>query len=63
MALSNEEMERYSRHIILAEVGGKGQKKLWKPRLSNEEMERYSRHIILAEVGGKGQKKLWKPRC
>lgn len=28
MNLTNEQMERYSRHIILKEVGGKGQKKL-----------------------------------
>lgn len=28
MALSNEQLERYSRHIILKEVGAKGQKKL-----------------------------------
>lgn len=28
MAFSNEQIERYSRHIILKEVGAKGQKKL-----------------------------------
>lgn len=28
MPLSNEQLERYSRHIILKEVGGKGQRKL-----------------------------------
>lgn len=28
MALTNEQLERYSRHIILKEVGAKGQKKL-----------------------------------
>ena len=28
MNLTNEQLERYSRHIILKEVGGKGQKKL-----------------------------------
>ncbi|MCL2259794.1 MAG: molybdopterin-synthase adenylyltransferase MoeB [Fibromonadales bacterium] len=28
MLLSNEQMERYSRHIILSEVGAKGQKKI-----------------------------------
>jgi len=28
MALTNEQLERYSRHIILSEVGAKGQKKL-----------------------------------
>jgi molybdopterin/thiamine biosynthesis adenylyltransferase len=28
MAFTNEQMERYSRHIILAEVGAKGQKKI-----------------------------------
>ena len=28
MGLSNEQLERYSRHIILKEVGVRGQKKL-----------------------------------
>ena len=28
MALSNDQLERYARHIILKEVGGAGQKKL-----------------------------------
>lgn len=28
MALTNEQMERYSRHIILSQVGGKGQQKI-----------------------------------
>ena len=28
MAFTNEQLERYSRHIILKEVGAKGQKKL-----------------------------------
>ncbi len=28
MAFTNEQLERYSRHIILKEVGVKGQKKL-----------------------------------
>ena len=28
MAFTNEQMERYSRHIILQDVGVKGQKKL-----------------------------------
>ena len=28
MAFTNEQIERYSRHIILKEVGAKGQKKL-----------------------------------
>ena len=28
MAFSNEQLERYSRHIILKEIGVKGQKKL-----------------------------------
>ena len=28
MAFTNEQLERYSRHIILKEIGGKGQKKL-----------------------------------
>ena len=30
MAMTDEQIERYSRHIILKEVGGKGQKKLLK---------------------------------
>ena len=28
MAFTNEQLERYSRHIILKEIGVKGQKKL-----------------------------------
>ena len=28
MAFTNDQLERYSRHIILKEVGAKGQKKL-----------------------------------
>ena len=28
MAFTNEQLERYSRHIILKEVGARGQKKL-----------------------------------
>lgn len=33
MGLSNEQLERYSRHIILKEVGGKGQSRLLKARV------------------------------
>lgn len=33
MALTNEQLERYSRHIILKEVGAKGQKKLLDARV------------------------------
>ena len=33
MALTNEQIERYSRHIILKEVGAKGQKKLLNARV------------------------------
>lgn len=33
MAFSNEQLERYSRHIILKEVGVKGQKKLLNARV------------------------------
>ena len=33
MAFSNEQIERYSRHIILKEVGAKGQKKLLNARV------------------------------
>ena len=32
MALSNEQIERYSRHIILKEVGAKGQKSCSMPK-------------------------------
>ena len=28
ISLSNEQIERYSRHIILQQVGGKGQEKI-----------------------------------
>ena len=28
MAFTNEQLERYSRHILLSEIGVKGQKKL-----------------------------------
>lgn len=34
MAFSNEQLERYSRHIILKEVGAKGQKKLLNAKVS-----------------------------
>ena len=33
MAFTNEQLERYSRHIILKEVGAKGQKKLLKGKV------------------------------
>ena len=33
MALTNEQLERYSRHIILKEIGAKGQKKLLDARV------------------------------
>ncbi len=33
MAFTNEQIERYSRHIILSEVGAKGQKKLFNARV------------------------------
>jgi molybdopterin/thiamine biosynthesis adenylyltransferase len=42
MAFTNEQMERYSRHIILKEVGVKGQKKLMAGR------------ILIIGVGGLG---------
>lgn len=32
MAFTDEQLERYSRHIILKEVGAKGQKKLLNAR-------------------------------
>ena len=31
--LSNEQLERYSRHIILSEVGAKGQKKIMEAKV------------------------------
>jgi molybdopterin/thiamine biosynthesis adenylyltransferase len=33
MAFTNEQLERYSRHIILKEIGPKGQKKLMQARV------------------------------
>ena len=33
MVLSNEQLERYSRHIILKGVGSRGQKKLLQSRV------------------------------
>ena len=33
MAMTDEQIERYSRHIILNEVGVKGQKKLLKGKI------------------------------
>ena len=36
MAFTNEQIERYSRHIILKEVGVKGQKKLLNAKRSEE---------------------------
>lgn len=42
MALSDEQIQRYSRHIILQEVGGKGQKKLLESR------------VLLVGAGGLG---------
>ena len=33
MALSPDELERYSRHIVLPEVGGPGQQKLGRARV------------------------------
>ena len=35
MAMTDEQIERYSRHIILNEVGVKGQKKLLKGKVLN----------------------------
>lgn len=33
MSFTNEQLERYSRHIVLNEVGEKGQKKLWNAKV------------------------------
>ena len=33
MALSDEQLERYARHIVLKEIGGPGQQKLLKARV------------------------------
>ena len=43
MALTDEQIERYSRHIILKEVGAKGQKKL----LNAKVLRRY----LLKKIG------------
>ena len=42
LSLSKEQIERYSRHIILPDVGGEGQKKL------------LSSHVLLLGMGGLG---------
>ena len=39
MAFTNEQMERYSRHIILQEVGVKGQKKLLNGKVLHHDYE------------------------
>ncbi|MDP2125077.1 MAG: adenylyltransferase, partial [Parvibaculum sp.] len=33
MALSDQQLERYARHIVLKEIGGPGQQKLLKARV------------------------------
>ncbi len=42
MAFTNEQMERYSRHIILQEVGVKGQKKLLNGRFYHRSRRTWS---------------------
>ena len=53
MAFTNEQMERYSRHIILQEVGVKGQKKLLNGK------------VLIIEIGrasvGKECRSRWSP--
>lgn len=56
MAFTNEQLERYSRHIILKEVGVKGQKKLLNAK------------VLIIGAGGLGapaaftlQQQVWEP--
>ena len=42
MAMTDEQIERYSRHIILKEVGAKGQKKLLKGKVLTKILDLYS---------------------
>jgi len=42
MALSDEELERYARHIVLREVGGPGQARLC------------AAHVLVVGAGGLG---------
>ena len=53
MAFTNEQLERYSRHIILKEVGVKGQKKLLNAK------------VLIIGAGGLGaftlQLQVWEP--
>ena len=46
MAFTNEQLERYSRHIILKEVGVKGQKKL----LNAKDLEHRQPFILQQQV-------------
>ena len=56
MAFTNDQLERYSRHIILKEVGAKGQKKL------------LNSSVLIIGAGGLGspaafilQQQVWEP--
>ena len=49
MALTDEQIERYSRHIILKEVGAKGQKKLLNAK------------VLI--IGAGGSNVSWSSRC
>ena len=46
MALSDEQLERYARHIVLKEIGGPGQQKLLKAR------------VLIVGAGGLGSPRL-----
>ena len=47
MAFTNDQLERYSRHIILKEVGAKGQKKLLNAK------------VLIIGAGGLRQHYIW----
>ena len=51
MAFTNEQLERYSRHIILKEVGVKGQKKLLNAK------------VLIIGAGGLGAPAACSSRC
>ncbi len=54
MALTDEQIERYSRHIILKEVGAKGQKKLLNAKSFNHRSRR---------TWSTGSNVSWSSRC
>ena len=60
MAFTNEQLERYSRHIILKEVGVKGQKKLLNAKvlIIGREDSVHRQHFILQQQVSE-QSELW----